>query len=289
LKNAILNVASVGLSLNPAEKQAYLVPRDGAVCLDVSYMGLADLATQSASVKWVQAKLVHQNDDYEFQGMGKEPHHKYKSFSDRGPVIGVYCVALTLDGQYLVEEMSLEQCHAIRNRTDIWRKKPNTGPWATDEGEMMKKTVIKRASKLWPKAPKDTRLFKAIDVLNQHEGIDFDAEREEVAAQKEALRLEANNKRQAERDEKDFLISTAIKQLAGDLTAGMTAQDKGKFMREHLGVPAYDHLNRFSLEDLRALAAKLEAMKSPSTETKTNEGESTNGAIIDADHSSGDQ
>jgi recombination protein RecT len=263
LKNAILNVASIGLSLNPAERQSYLVPRDGQVCLDISYIGLADLATQSGSVKWVQAKLVHANDEYQFQGIGKEPLHKYKSFSDRGPVIGVYCVALTHDGQYLSGEMSLEECHKIRNRTDFWRKKPNTGPWATDEGEMMKKTVVKRESKLWPKATKDTRLFKAIDVVNQHEGINFDEEREELVQQKEALRIAAREKMAADREEHQTLVDVTIKCLAADLTTGMTAQDKGKFMREHLGVTSYDHLNRLSNDELKALAEKLTAMKQP--------------------------
>ncbi len=266
LKNAVLNVASIGLSLNPAERQAYLVPRDGQVCLDVGYIGFADLATQSGSVKWVAAKLVHKTDEYVFQGMGKEPMHKYASFGDRGPVVGVYCVALTHDGQYLVEEMSIDDCHAIRNRTDQWKKyadKGGSGPWKTDEGEMMKKTVIKRASKLWPKAPKDTRLFKAIEVVNQHEGIDFEKEREDEVQQKEALRIAANEKRQADRDEHDTLVNVTIKCLAADLTTGMTAQDKGKFMREHLGVTSYDHLNRLSNDELKALAEKLTAMKTP--------------------------
>ena len=36
LQNAIINVASIGISLNPANKHAYLVPRDGRICLDIS-------------------------------------------------------------------------------------------------------------------------------------------------------------------------------------------------------------------------------------------------------------
>lgn len=273
LKNAILNVASIGLTLNPAEKQAYLVPRKGAgVCLDISYIGFADLATASGSIKWVQAKLVHEKDTYEFQGMGKEPVHKYASFTDRGPVIGVYCCALTHDGNMLCEEMSREACLAIRDRSDAWIHAPNKGPWATDEGEMMKKTVVKRASKLWPKAPKDNRLFKAIDADNEANGIDFDARRKEEAEQKEALRLAANERREAERMERETLIKTTIKNLASELTTGMTAADKGVFMRETLGVSSYDHLNRFSTEDLRALAERLTAMTMQDAQP-TNEGE----------------
>lgn len=31
-QNAIINVAAIGITLNPASKLAYLVPRDGMVC-----------------------------------------------------------------------------------------------------------------------------------------------------------------------------------------------------------------------------------------------------------------
>ena len=47
--NAITNIAAIGISLNPAKKQAYLVPRDGKICLDISWMGLIDLAVVRAS------------------------------------------------------------------------------------------------------------------------------------------------------------------------------------------------------------------------------------------------
>ncbi|EON5390422.1 recombinase RecT, partial [Escherichia coli] len=36
-RNAIINVAAIGITLNPSSKLAYLVPRGGAVCLDISY------------------------------------------------------------------------------------------------------------------------------------------------------------------------------------------------------------------------------------------------------------
>ncbi|KAK6697727.1 hypothetical protein SNK04_013822 [Fusarium graminearum] len=49
---AVVNIAAIGISLNPAKKQAYLVPRDGKICLDISYMGLMDLAIDSGSIRW---------------------------------------------------------------------------------------------------------------------------------------------------------------------------------------------------------------------------------------------
>src|SRR5690606_39362507 len=51
IKNAIVNVALTGLTLNPVMKFAYLVPRKGKFVLDVSYMGLAKILTDTGSVK----------------------------------------------------------------------------------------------------------------------------------------------------------------------------------------------------------------------------------------------
>ena len=91
VQNAILNLSSIGISLNPALKHAYLVPRDGGICLDISYMGLMHLAQLSGSIEWGQAKIVYANDTYENQGLNKEPLHKYSAFGDRGQKVGVYC------------------------------------------------------------------------------------------------------------------------------------------------------------------------------------------------------
>jgi recombination protein RecT len=178
LRNAILNVASTGLSLNPASRQAYLVPRNKKVCLDISYIGLVHLATEFGGLKSVSSMIVYEKDEFIYNGVAKEPTHKFKPFEDRGKPIGVYCVAVTRDDVFLTEMMSIADCHAIRNRTELWKSK-QSGPWKTDESEMMKKTVVKRASKLWPKASSNSKLNEAISVVNEHEGIDFSSEVEE--------------------------------------------------------------------------------------------------------------
>jgi len=161
LQNAIINVASIGISLNPANKHAYLVPRDGKICLDISYMGLLHLAMTTGSIKWGQCKLVHANDAYASNGLDKAPTHTYNPFlnaNDRGVVIGGYCTVKTADGDYLTEEMSLDDIKKIENSS-----KAKNGPWKTHWNEMARKTVVKRASKYWPKVE---RLDEAIHNLN---------------------------------------------------------------------------------------------------------------------------
>jgi recombination protein RecT len=173
--NAVSNIAAIGISLNPAKKQAYLVPRDGRICLDISYMGLMDLAMQSGSIRWAQCALVHAADDFALNGLDKQPTHKFNPFSkDRGELVGVYVVVKTSDGDYLTHCMQIADVYAIRDRSQSWKAGKST-PWKTDPGEMVKKTCVKQAYKYWPKTE---RLEQAIHHVNvEGEGIDFDGER----------------------------------------------------------------------------------------------------------------
>lgn len=161
-QNAIINVAAIGITLNPASKLAYLVPRDGGVCLDISYMGLLHIAQQAGSILWGQCKLVHANDTYESNGLDKAPTHKYQAFGERGPIVGGYCTVKTPDGDYLTEEMSLADIKKVAATS-----KAKKGPWQTFWEEMARKTIVKRASKYWPKVD---RLDRAIHNLNTDVG-----------------------------------------------------------------------------------------------------------------------
>ncbi|MBP5055340.1 recombinase RecT [Pseudomonas chlororaphis] len=177
--DAVTNIASIGLSLNPAKKQAYFVPRKGKICLDISYMGLMDLAMSTGSVRWGQAKLVYESDVFELNGVDQPPTHTSKPFAtDRGNVVGVYVVVKTADGDYLTHPMSIAEVMAIRDRSEAWKAyvkdKTKLCPWVTDPGEMTKKTCVKQAYKYWPKTD---RLEKAIHYLNTEtdEGIRLEA------------------------------------------------------------------------------------------------------------------
>lgn len=165
-QNAVINVAAIGITLNPASKLAYLVPRDNSVCLDISYMGLMHIAQETGSIMWGQAKLVYSNDTYESVGLDSAPIHKYNPFGDRGELIGVYCCVKTSGGDYLTDEMSIAEVEEIRKISKAGQSPK--GPWVNFYNEMVRKTVVKRASKYWPRS---SRLDSAIHVLNEEEGI----------------------------------------------------------------------------------------------------------------------
>lgn len=170
---AMINVASTGLTLNPANGYAYLVPRDGEIKLDISYKGLIKIATDAGSIEWARADLVHQADDFKYRGPAAIPHHEANPFSgNRGDVIGVYCIAKTHTGDILTEIMDLAEIEKIRSKSTAWVKgQPGRkGPWEEWFGEMTRKAVIKRASKTWPYTDRYDKIGQAIEIANDAEG-----------------------------------------------------------------------------------------------------------------------
>ena len=184
LAQAVTNIAAIGLSLNPARKEAYLITRNmnmgkdengktiyqNRICLDPSYMGLCNLATNSGMIEWIQANTVHKDDKFMDNGPGLAPTHSYDPFGDRGEFIGVYCVAKTKSGDFLTTIMTKKEIDDIKGRSESGKR--GYGPWHTDYNEMAKKTVARRAFKMWPKAPALERMAEAVEISNQNEGFE---------------------------------------------------------------------------------------------------------------------
>ena len=172
LINSVKNVAAIGISLNPALKLAYLVPRDRQVKLDISYHGLIWLAVEAGAIQWAQARIVYEGEEYLNTGLDSQPIHKYDPFNkNRGGIKGVYVVAKTSGGDFLTHEMNIDEVYAIRARSPSF-KGGRSSPWKTDEVAMIKKTCVRQASTYWPKVG---RLRAAEDYLNTHmnEGIEI--------------------------------------------------------------------------------------------------------------------
>ena len=175
LLKACLNAAELGLSLNKNMGEADILKVwDGRMKKNVAqfrprYKGLMKLALQAGEVLKIESRLVYENDMFEVEE-GIEPRiiHRH-GLSDRGEKIGAYCVWKLKNGESQFEIMSKEEILSIRNRSSSKTKEGTiVGPWKTDEAEMWRKTVVRRASKYMPLS---TEAQRAVMVDNQAEGI----------------------------------------------------------------------------------------------------------------------
>lgn len=200
--DSMVNLAAMGLSLNPAAQQAALIPRwnskkGGLDCTaSPQYRGLMKLATDTGLVNNITAEVVFLCEEDSFDvDLGSNPYlkHKPKLFAPKAErlvnlvdleanrMIGAYCIAhFTNSAKPHITVMDLSEVLAVANASDAFNPRPPkgnqqrrspSGPWVTWPGEMIKKAVIRRASKQWPLSDdsKYQQLLTAIHVDNTAE------------------------------------------------------------------------------------------------------------------------
>ncbi|MBV0934722.1 RecT family recombinase [Marinobacterium weihaiense] len=176
LKMAMYNVASIGLSLNPVTKLAYLVPRRvskvSKVVLDISYQGLIEIATQAGAIKACSVTLVREKDleTFEWRDNFTPPRNPPNPFvKDKGNIVGGYCQALLPDGRFILHAMTIDEIEKRRDASEMVKSRGVSGPWLDWREEMIMKTIVKSAAKWWPSNGSQV-LAEAQRLLNEENG-----------------------------------------------------------------------------------------------------------------------
>ena len=184
--NSIKNISLVGLTLNPAMKYAYLVPRNGKCTLDISYVGMIKLLTDAGTVKNITADVVYQsevdNGRFDYR-KGSDPYLKHKpdvftSEKSKGALVGAYAIAYFRDGGCQFEIMGKEEIDKIKNFSESYKneKTRKYSPWENWEPEMWKKTVLRRLYKMLPKTKMSDKLIAALGNEHDNEQSDLSTE-----------------------------------------------------------------------------------------------------------------
>jgi recombination protein RecT len=266
LLKACLSAAELGLSLNKSMGEADILKVwDGRLKKNVAqfrprYKGLMKLAMQSGEVLKIESRLVHANDVFEVEeGLDSRIIHKH-GLSNRGEMVGAYCVWKLKNGETQFEVMNKEQILSIRERSSAKTKDGTVvGPWKTDEAEMWRKTVVRRASKYMPLS---TEAQRAVAVDNQAEGViegddyvgggvditDFDdvpAAEEQVQSLKEKLAAQTTAPPRQKRalhidvlepqEEGDMVDWDGWCEAACDIVAKLTPEERGEWQELHNG------------------------------------------------------
>lgn len=174
LMKACIEAAELGLSLNPQLAEADILPvwNGRTKALEAQfrprYMGLMKLARQSGDIASITAHVVRVGDHFEYQ-YGLHPALEHRpSKTNRGEMTHAYCVWGTRDGEKHFEVMDAEQIMTIRGRSSAKNREGQVvGPWVTDEEEMWRKTVVRRASKYMPRGGGAFETAVAMDNLRE--------------------------------------------------------------------------------------------------------------------------
>lgn len=199
LLRATAQAAELGLSLNPSLKEADILPvynkklnegRGGKEAqMRPRFGGLMKLARQSGDIKKIESVIVYERDYFkETRGTQERIEHEPYSPPPKRKVIAglwetlkrepaedeieaemkkhsagfkthVYCTWLLSDGTTQFEVMKADDVERIRARSPA----ATSGPWVSDEDEMWRKTVVRRASKYMPMSSETFRKAVALD------------------------------------------------------------------------------------------------------------------------------
>ena len=170
LMKAVNDSAELGLSVNPAMREADIIPRWSAkakVTLAVfqpRYGGLMKLARQSGQITKIWAHAVRDGDFFEYEyGLNKGLEHTPAENGKQGRLVAAYCCWKTADGESDFEVVTPRNIE----RSKMASQSPDKGPWKTDEEEMWRKTAVRRASKYMPSSASDAfQQAIALDTAN---------------------------------------------------------------------------------------------------------------------------
>lgn len=228
---AIYDVSLVGLSLNPVLKEAYLIPRWNTkknvneCALMPAYGGMVKLAQEASGIPLVAAQLVYKNDTFKVNMATGDIEH-YPADGERGEITQVYAIARLANGMQQVELMTMAEVYEVRECSDAWQANKTGSIWAVNEGEMTRKTVLKRLCKYLPKVKAEAAVrYGEAERMDNSEYLASDAQVFYI----------------------DSLIITSTlgedekEQIEAQLGSGLTAQAAGQII-EKLKANQLDHL-----------------------------------------------
>jgi recombination protein RecT len=134
--------------LLPDGREGAIVPYKSNAQWIPMYQGLLKKFRQSGMAKWITSDVVREGETFEHWVDQTGEHFKHIPEGDESkPIIKVYAAALTTDGAFYVAVMSMTEINKIKAMSKASR---DDSPWKQWPGEMMKKTALRRLSKMLP-------------------------------------------------------------------------------------------------------------------------------------------
>jgi recombination protein RecT len=167
--NSIAQSGAIGLSLESAIADAYLIPYGNECKLNISYQGLMRIARQSGQIASFSAKVVRKNDLFDYQeGTTPQIIHKPDLESSDAEVVAAYAVAFNKDGSHSFIVMSRSEIDKVMKSSKS--SSGSSSPWKKWYEAMAQKTAIRNLCKWLPRS-KDLDL--ALSVIDSElKGVD---------------------------------------------------------------------------------------------------------------------
>jgi len=173
LVSAVMQCAQLGLEPDSMLGHAYLVPFKNKVQIILGYRGIMRLARNSDHVVAIEAREVYEKDAFTFKygdGASRFLHHQPSELPDPGKLRAAYAIA-RFKGGGEVWEIVLPR-HIKKAKLSARGAGKSDSPWKAHEGEMWRKTAVRRLEPFLPLDAVARQAF-AIDEAGERGGVQF--------------------------------------------------------------------------------------------------------------------
>lgn len=135
------------LGLDFLAKECHVIVEAGVAKFQTDYKGEMTIVKRHSvrPILDIYAKNVREGDDFREEVTEGKPLIHYNPIPfNNSPIIGTFAVALFHDGGMVYETMSAEEIEQIRQH---YGKNPGSDSWEKSQGEMYKRTVLRRLCK----------------------------------------------------------------------------------------------------------------------------------------------
>jgi recombination protein RecT len=148
LLGAMVQSAQLGLDPSGATGQAYLLPFGKQVTFVVGYKGLISLAYRGGQVGYIDAHVVHANDQFSYAyGLVPKLNH-VPANGERGALQYAYAIAKVKGGEPIFTVLTAADIDKIKASSASARA--SSSPWNSHPDQMWLKSAVRRLCKLLP-------------------------------------------------------------------------------------------------------------------------------------------
>lgn len=179
LIKSVIDSADVGLSINPTMREADILPvwspRGMVAQFRPRAIGYMKLARQSGEITHISAHEVYEHDHFDYEyGLNENLVHKPLKTGDRGAITHGYCVWTLKDGTKGFEVIDRIRIDKSRAASEGWKYAIKEGKtnsvWHLHEGEMVRKTAVRAASKYFPMSNESEAFLRAMRMEDSIDG-----------------------------------------------------------------------------------------------------------------------
>jgi len=143
LYQALTYAMSTGLSLNPQEQKAFLIPYGDKIQYQVGKAGMIEMALNSELVEVISSESVKKNDTFAIsKATTGDVFTHTQALENRGETIGYYAYLILKTGRTFAKWITKEEAVAHMKRYGKGIDKPGSA-WKVSFDGMAEKTVIK--------------------------------------------------------------------------------------------------------------------------------------------------